>query len=122
MWELSIIVSVLGTAFFLVYLSRSIGGDNDNLWLQGMKTFLVLVALVILLLNVAMPYHILDGAEEFETRNMTTETKAKIVNTLDTNLTVTMWTFIFFMVLFTMYFFVSIAYEISGRRKERKEE
>jgi hypothetical protein len=116
MWELALIASVLGTAFFLVYLSTTIDGENK--WLQVMKVFLVLSAMVLILVNVSMPHFIIEGANQTITTPFVNTTYDKFTNQIDTTVFVTMWVFIFFMVMFTAYFLITLFSGLFVKRKK----
>lgn len=51
MWEVSIILAILGTAFFMVYLSSTIDSKSEP-FLQIFKAFLLLGGFIIMLLPI----------------------------------------------------------------------
>ena len=102
MWELSILISVLGTSFFLVYLARSI--DAESKILQGLKFFLTGSALLLLIVNTSVPKHLIDAANSTMPQGIT----GVVYDALQANLSTNMFITVIIVVVFFMFVFLYI--------------
>lgn len=107
MWELTIGVCILGTAFFLVYLSDKLG--KDTFFHDAMKILMIVSALFILLINAALPIHLIENVNATDNPgSITSDKAADLVNLSTTNLKVTQVIIVVFILLFMLWLFVVI--------------
>jgi len=120
---LPLVVSILGTSFFFVYLSSKI--EVSGLMSQGLKLFLVLSSLVIILLSMSLPHTfvVLDNSTQYMTNctfstfegagnytktctewwNPDSTAMNSAVTSATTNLEVTMWIVVIAIFLFVVW-------------------
>ena len=118
MWELSLIVSVLGTCFFLIYLSTTLQGDDK--FIQPMKIFLVLVALFLMIINASLPNIIIDATNE-TTADLTNTTVINLHNHINTNMSILLYAISFFMIIFILYYMYTVLMQHREKKKLEKE-
>jgi hypothetical protein len=118
MWEISIIISVLGTCFFLVYLATTLQGDDK--FIQPMKIFLMLVALFLMIINSSLPNAIIDATNE-TTADLTNTTVINLHNHINTNMSILLYTISFFMSIFILYYVYSVLMQHREKKRLEKE-
>lgn len=60
MWQVALVLSILGTSAILIYIANSLNPESKIM--QGLKFFFIGVALVLLVINSTTPIHILHIA------------------------------------------------------------
>lgn len=70
-WELSLIVSVLGTVFVLMYLANTI--KSESVWNKLLKFYLVIIGLVLLLSVAGFNFYILESNRYVNTTSTCTD-------------------------------------------------
>ncbi len=100
-WAIAIVLSTLGSAFFLVYLAANFEGKS---YLYGwLKLLFLILALFIVLINATLPVHIIDFANQTEVTNHTFVGMANIaslnVKVVSIGITFFMWIFFVWMII-----------------------
>lgn len=85
-WEVAIVVSVFGTAFFFVYLSSQI--DGNTFIHDGIKLLLIASAMFVLLINAALPLHLVDNLNQSGSADLSVQGFTELTNLGTTNLKV----------------------------------
>jgi hypothetical protein len=120
-WEIAVVASVLGTAFFFVYLAN--GVEGKTMWHQGMRLLLVLSALFVIILNAGLGFHFVQYANE--TALATNHTFSGMNTIMNTNIkvaTVTATTFMFFFLVWLIWVVIrAFMGEGSQWKTDRKE-
>lgn len=104
MWELSLIVSVLGTSFFFIYLANSL--DSENKILQGLKFLFTGAALILMVVNAGVSKHILTAANA--SMPTISVSYASLQSNLNTNLYIIVGMITLFFMLSFIYIFMLI--------------
>lgn len=111
-WQLALVVGVLGVPFFLIYLSQNIEGNN---WYgEGVKIFLIFIALISIILSSSMNIHILTASNG----SMTNTTYNALSNNLTTHMHYTVWTFLIILLFFMLYFIYYFYMKLLVKRKD----
>ncbi|MAG77586.1 MAG: hypothetical protein CL811_12590 [Colwelliaceae bacterium] len=112
MWELALVVSILGSAFFLVYLARSI--DNENGLHEAMKLLLMLVSIFVVLIGASIPIHLVDYANQSTDVNISAASYTALFNATNLNFKILTYTIITFMFLFFIFLFLAVISVMRG--------
>ena len=107
-WETALVISILGMAFFFVYLASTL--REDNFWYSSLKLFLVLFALITILINATVPFHLVDYANQTQNDSLVYNFSA-FTNVVNTSIKVTVIGVEFFLWLFViMMVWVAVRY------------
>lgn len=106
-WEVAFAISIIGSAFFLVYLSTKL--ENNSFIFDSMKIMMIIVALFIVLINAALPIHLVENVNATDNPgSITSEKTVDLINLATTNLKVVRITITVFIFLFLLWLILTI--------------